>query len=250
MMSFICRVASDLRSVVLLVRFVAALFLAVTIYSLGLLFLPKAFWWRVIISKIGWLCLWAGGQKLTIHGSPPSIEDGPYLFILNHQSFFDGFVVARSFPYRVTGLGAKSYFNLPLWGWMMKLHGIISVDRSDHEGALASIKKTEEAFRRGESLAIFPEGTRTPDGKLQDFKTGAFHLAISAKATIVPVAIIGAAAAWPKGSWRIKPGRLAVAFGQPISYANYGKLYVGENAVSNLKSLTRLRITALMERPQ
>lgn len=245
LMSFALRVVSDLRSVVLLVRFVIALILAVVIYSFGLLFLPKAFWWRVIISKIGWLCLWAGGQKLTVHGSAPPVENGPYLFVLNHQSFFDGFVVARSFPYRVTGLGAKSYFKLPLWGWMMKLHGIIPVDRRNHESALASVKKTEEAFRRGESLAIFPEGTRTPDGKLQEFKAGAFHLAVSAKATIVPVAIIGAAEAWPKGSWRIKPGRLAVAFGQPISCDNCRKLYAGENAVSNLKNLTRLRISSL-----
>jgi 1-acyl-sn-glycerol-3-phosphate acyltransferase len=91
------------------------------------------------------------------------------------------------------------------------------IDRSNPRNAMASIERAAQSIRNGSSVILFPEGTRTLDGKLQPFKRGAFSLATKAGVPVVPLTINGTFSIMPKGSLIIKPANISVVLGKPIS---------------------------------
>jgi 1-acyl-sn-glycerol-3-phosphate acyltransferase len=103
----------------------------------------------------------------------------------------------------------------------MKSAGYIEIDRYNREKALQSIDEAALRIRRGKSIMTFPEGTRSRDGEIKDFKQGAFHLAIKSGAPIVPVSIIGSGRIMPKRSMRIKPGQIKLVIGEPIDVRSF-----------------------------
>ncbi len=146
-----------------------------------------------------------------------NIPQGPVVFMGNHQSYFDIFVLyailgERSFSW----LAKKELFDIPILGWGMKRAGYIPIDRSNLRKAAMSIKAAAEAVKRGRSVIVFPEGTRGDGKRLLPFKPGGFDLAIKAGVPLVPFVIKGTSRVMPKGSFRVFPGHVEVVFLKPI----------------------------------
>jgi 1-acyl-sn-glycerol-3-phosphate acyltransferase len=137
------------------------------------------------------------------------------LFAANHTSTLDAPAVVGAIPRRIAILLKESLFRFPIVGQAFRLAGFIPVERG-HDSAVASLEKATEALRSGQSFLIYPEGTRSPDGRLQKFKKGAVVMAIKAGAPIVPVACSGAHRLMKKRSVVLHPGEILVEFLPPI----------------------------------
>jgi 1-acyl-sn-glycerol-3-phosphate acyltransferase len=222
--------------------FSIAVFICATLYFIFLLFYPREGLWRVWVRPCAWLCLRLAGQKIVIKGNIPDLRSGPYLYLINHQSFFDAFLLGWVMPNRITALGAANYFKWPIWGWMLKLHGFIPVERGNHEQAISSIKFAEWLVGRGNSVVIFPEGERSLTGNVGEFKKGAFHLAKNAQATIIPCVIDGAYQSWRRSELWVNPGTIIFEFLEPISYDEYYEEFLARDGINGVKSLVRGRI--------
>jgi 1-acyl-sn-glycerol-3-phosphate acyltransferase len=149
------------------------------------------------------------------------IPAGACLFVANHTSSADAPAVVGAIPRRVAILLKESLFKWPIAGQAFTLAGFIPVDRNNRESAIASVEKARESMRRGQSFLIYPEGTRSPDGRLQTFKKGAVVMAIKAEVPIVPVVCSGAHRVMRKRSLKIYPGEIIVEFLEPIDASNY-----------------------------
>ena len=141
----------------------------------------------------------------------------PYIFVSNHASMFDIPTVFMALQGNVNIVFKKELTYVPVWGWALRYGHFIMIDRSNPREAMASIERAAQSIRNGSSVILFPEGTRTPDGKLQPFKRGAFSLAAKAGVPVVPLTINGTFAIMPKGSFYIKPANISVILGNPIS---------------------------------
>src|SRR5205085_1505625 len=143
------------------------------------------------------------------------------LFVANHTSTVDAPAVVGAIPRRIAILLKKSLFSYPVVGQAFQLAQFIPVDRSKQESAIASLEKAIAAMRGGQSFLIYPEGTRSPDGRLQEFKKGAVVMAIKAGVPIVPMACSGAHRVMHKRSLKIYPGEILVEFLPPIDATQY-----------------------------
>jgi 1-acyl-sn-glycerol-3-phosphate acyltransferase len=162
----------------------------------------------------------AVGVKVRVEGRA-NIPEGVCLFVANHTSSADAPAVVGAIPRRIAVLLKQSLFQWPIVGQAFTLAHFIPVNRRDRESAISSVEKAAEAMRAGQSFLIYPEGTRSPDGRLQEFKKGAAALAIRAGAPIVPVLCSGAHRVMAKRSMVIHPGEILVEFLEPIDASKY-----------------------------
>jgi 1-acyl-sn-glycerol-3-phosphate acyltransferase len=162
----------------------------------------------------------AVGVRVNVKGSE-RIPPGTCLFVANHTSSADAPAVVNAIPRRIAILLKKLLFKYPIVGQAFTLAHFIPVERSKHESAIASLEKAIQAMREGQSFLIYPEGTRSPDGRLQPFKKGAVVMAIKAGVPIVPVACSGAHRIMEKRSLVIHPGEILVEFLEPIDASRY-----------------------------
>ena len=211
------------------------------IYSIAIIFLPS-YHLHFLARILARLFMLFGGQWFRVRGTAPDPEKGPYLYLMNHESLFDGFMMVAGIRHYFTGVGAVEQFSYPVWGYLVKKYGVIPIVRQKQKTAITSMNKLEEAIKKGTSMMIAPEGTRTLTGKLGPFKKGAFHVAKNTGITIVPVGLIGAYKAKNKNDWRIKPGVLTTVFGNPIVQAEYEHLSLNE-----LQELVREKISILID---
>jgi 1-acyl-sn-glycerol-3-phosphate acyltransferase len=160
------------------------------------------------------------GVKVRIVGRE-RIPAGACLFVANHTSSADAPAVVGAIPRRVAILLKESLFKWPIAGQAFTLAGFIPVKRSERESAIASVDKATQSMRDGQSFLIYPEGTRSPDGRLQTFKKGAVVMAIKAGVPIVPIACSGAHKVMRKRSLKIYPGEILVEFLKPIEASQY-----------------------------
>jgi 1-acyl-sn-glycerol-3-phosphate acyltransferase len=143
------------------------------------------------------------------------------IFAANHISAIDPLAFIPAIPRRVAILVKQELFGIPLLGAAMRAAQFVPVDRSDREAAAASLELSVERLKRGLSFAVYPEGTRSSDGRLKPLKQGAFIMAIEGRVPIVPVSIAGAQKIMRKGSWKISGGDVIVRFGPPVDGSSY-----------------------------
>jgi 1-acyl-sn-glycerol-3-phosphate acyltransferase len=141
-------------------------------------------------------------------------------------------------------MAKKELFYVPFMGWHLWTAGNFPVDRSDGRKTARSLRRVIEGVRNGKSLAVFPEGTRSIDGRLQPFKPGAFKIALRAGVPIVPVTIRGTHKVLPKGSLAPRGGRVEVIIGEPIETREYS-----EKSLPQLIERTRQAIASRLEAP-
>lgn len=160
------------------------------------------------------------GMKVSIEGLE-NIPRGVCLFAANHTSNADAPAIVGSIPRRIAILGRKSLFDIPIVGYAFHLARFVPVDRENRDAALESVQQAVKNIREGYSFLVYPEGTRSPDGRLGRFKKGSFVIAIEAQIPVVPVACSGAHLVMKKKSLVIRPGHVRVRFGKPIDAAAY-----------------------------
>jgi 1-acyl-sn-glycerol-3-phosphate acyltransferase len=151
-----------------------------------------------------------------------------YIFTPNHQSLIEVPLWVAYLGRNIAYLGKKEVFKYPIFGYGIRLIGVVPVDRSNSAAAVESAKLATENIRRGKSYVVYPEGTRSSDGGLLPFKKGAFMMAIDAGVPIVPITISGATRIMPKGQIKIFPSTVRVTIHEPISTAGYTKANVAE----------------------
>jgi 1-acyl-sn-glycerol-3-phosphate acyltransferase len=162
----------------------------------------------------------AAGMKVTVEGRE-NIPAGVCLFAANHTSNADAPAILGAIPRRIAILGRKSLFDIPIIGTAFSLAKFVPVDRENRDAALASVQQAVKYIRDGYSFLVYPEGTRSPDGRLHRFKKGSFAVAIEAGIPVVPVACSGAHRIMKKNSWIIHSGKVRVRFGKPIDASGY-----------------------------
>ena len=159
------------------------------------------------------------GAKMVINKPFPG--GGPYFVMYNHTSFIDAFVFFSFASGKFTGIAAKKNFKIPIFGWMAKKFKAIPIERGNLKSSIKSLEKAEKRLKEGYHICILPEGTRSLDGKMLEFKKGGFHMAINTKAQILPIGISGAFTYKPKNRWFLKPGPVHVNIGDPIDASQY-----------------------------
>src|SRR5579859_5141903 len=162
----------------------------------------------------------AVGVRVKVLGTE-RIPAGTCLFVANHTSSADAPAVVGAIPRRIAILLKKSLFAYPIVGQAFTLAHFIPVERNNHDSAIASLEKATEAMREGQSFLIYPEGTRSNDGRLGEFKRGAVVMAIKAGVPIVPMVCAGAHKVMEKKSLEIRPGLITVEFLDPIDASEY-----------------------------
>jgi len=162
----------------------------------------------------------AVGVRVRVIGKE-RIPAGTCLFVANHTSSADAPAVVGAIPRRIAILLKASLFKYPIVGQAFLLARFIPVKRGERDSALEGLEKAIESLRSGQSFLIYPEGTRSPDGRLQEFKKGAVVMAIKAGVPIVPIACSGAHRVIKKRSLKIYPGEIVVEFLEPIDASGY-----------------------------
>ena len=148
---------------------------------------------------------------------------GPLILASNHVSFVDSMVIPMLVPRRVAFLAKSDYFTGTgvrgtLSRWWFQGFGMIPVDRADHRSAQESLDLALEVLARGEAFGIYPEGTRSRDGRLYRGRTGVAWLALQAGAPVVPVALSGTEKLLPVGSRLPRRAKVTVRFGAPLDF--------------------------------
>jgi 1-acyl-sn-glycerol-3-phosphate acyltransferase len=194
---------------------------AVVYLLLSLLLLP----WRPLRIRIGniygktvgpWVARILGVRTRVRHRERLA-ESRPAIYVTNHTSTLDVFIGMWLCPMGGCGIAKKEIARIPFFGWAYRLSGHLLIDRRDRESAIAALEATAEVVRRHRlSIWIWPEGTRSRDGRLLSFRKGFAHLAISTGLPVVPVVLHAAHERLPDRSSRLVPGALEVDVMEPI----------------------------------
>lgn len=154
---------------------------------------------------------------------PEDLRSGarPAVFIGNHTSLFDPPLLISTLPSRPVFVAKKELARVPFLGWVIWLADFIFIDRKRRKSALRSLTDAAVRIRGGQSLAAFPEGTRSVTGELMSFKKGIFALAFKAGVPIVPLAIHGGLETLPRGTWRVQRGTYRMTVGRPLESSDY-----------------------------
>jgi len=160
--------------------------------------------------------VWLAGVKVAVQGRERLAPKVSYIFMCNHVSNVDPPIVIPALPGRASVLVKKEVFKVPILGRAMRMASLVPIDRSDREAAIASIGRAADVLKAGLHMAIFPEGTRSADGRLLPFKKGPFHLAMDSGVPVVPITVLATYEMCPKGQFVIRPGTATVVFHEPI----------------------------------
>ncbi|HEV3030927.1 MAG TPA: lysophospholipid acyltransferase family protein [Polyangia bacterium] len=176
-----------------------------------------------------WLARWwargvltSAGVRVRVRTHATFAPRTSYVFMPNHVSTADIWAIFLAVPVPLRFIAKKQLAHIPLFGWAMRAGRFIFIDRQNAASAHRTIDQAADRIREGRSVVIFPEGTRSLDGRLGPFKKGAFHLAIKAGAAVVPVAIRGSREIMPSGAFLIHPGVVDIEIGAPIPTTGLG----------------------------
>ncbi len=171
----------------------------------------------------GWagLVLKIAGIKLDVHGLEHLQPGQPYIFMSNHQSTFDIMSCLATIPGTARFIAKQELFRVPVFAQGMRAVGMIPIDRGNSKKARASLDKAIVEIKQGVSVIIFPEGTRSKDGRIQPFKKGGFVLALKGGIPIVPMVISGAMQIMRKKSMFLDKGTIRLEFLPPVDTTQY-----------------------------
>ncbi|RUM89619.1 MAG: 1-acyl-sn-glycerol-3-phosphate acyltransferase [Thermodesulfatator sp.] len=182
---------------------------------------------RPLAHKVAWLwcrlVLLISGVRLEVKGGEHLEPGKRYVFFANHQSQMDIPVLEEALrAFEIRFLAKRSLFKIPFFGWGIWAIGYIPVEREDPREGVKSLLACVERIREGFSVVVFPEGTRSPDGRLLPFKTAGFLLPIRSRVPAVPVALRGTRKILPRGSLYLHPGKVEVLVGPPLPTEGLG----------------------------
>ena len=168
-----------------------------------------------------WLILHTIGARVVISGMERVDTSRAHVYAVNHISAMDIPVLYTRLPFHFRILAKKELFRYPFMGWHLRRSGQIPIDRDNARASMRSMNVAVQTVRAGMPLVIFPEGGRSPDGKVRPFMSGAFYIAIKAGVEIVPMALVGTYELLPMNSFHIHPRKVELAVGEPISTEGY-----------------------------
>ena len=175
-----------------------------------------------IVFNNGFRLLWMVYLRLRVFRSDRFPDRGAALICSNHQSHLDPILVANACSKRyISFVARESLFRFRPFGWLIRTFGAFPINR---DAGLGGIKTTLKKLKNGEMVLIFPEGTRTPDGQLKEFKSGFCAIARRGRVPIIPLAIEGAYEAWPRSSRIPGMGRVRIKTGEPIPVEKIAEL--------------------------
>ncbi len=187
--------------------------------------------WTFLSGKIDFLYkfgCWVALAGVRIAGARPEVigrdrldPQGTFIFMSNHVSNLDPPMLIPLIPRRTSVLAKKELFRIPILGRGFLMGSFVPVDRNNREAAKASLRIAAKVLGEGINLTIFPEGTRSPDGRLLPFKKGPFFLAKETEAPVVPITILNTDVLWPKGSIWMRSGPASIVFHAPLNPADY-----------------------------
>ena len=169
----------------------------------------------------GRILCWLAGVRVKVEGIENLDPGQTYIFAGNHCSQYDIFSFQGYFPHDFRWIAKKELFRIPVFGRAMHRAGYIPIDRTHGRQALKSLDEAAKRIAAGSSVLIFPEGTRSADGTLQEFKTGAVLLAIKAGVPIAPLGFNGSYQVLPKGTLLPRSGEIIIRVGPPISTGQF-----------------------------
>jgi 1-acyl-sn-glycerol-3-phosphate acyltransferase len=177
--------------------------------------------------------LFFSGVRVKTIGAEKLSATEHYIFVANHQSYYDIPVLCSGLPFFLSFIAKKQLFRIPIFGWAMAAVGHIWIDRTNARKAGKSISRAVSKLDKGRiSLVLFPEGTRSQSDTLGAFKRASFTLALKAGVSVVPVSIVGARSIMAKRSLRLTPGTVKLIVGDPIPFSVITRL--DKNAISEL----------------
>ena len=153
---------------------------------------------------------------LRVYGQENIIEEGPALLAMNHQSFLDPPFAGISCQRPIHYLARKTLFDIPVIGWILRRINVIGVDLGSSD--VSALKAVMRVLKSGGCTIVFPEGTRTLDGSLQAAKPGAGFIIAKTLAPVIPMRIVGAFAAFPKGAKMPRMSPVTIVAGEPIRF--------------------------------
>lgn len=207
-------------------------FLAVPLIAVGTAVLGAPAIAAGLLDRTGRLChgvarLWgrlvlgALGVRVSV-GGLENVPPGPAVFAANHGSALDIPILFAHLPAQFRIIHKRSLYVIPVIGWILYLGGHIGIDRGNAFRARRSLEAAAERIRRGTSVAVFPEGTRSPDAEVRLFKRGSFVLALNAGAPVVPVSLRGVKRVVPRGLPSLVPGTIEMVLHPPVPTAGRG----------------------------
>lgn len=186
----------------------------------------------LLVARIWSRCLLAAaGVRLKVELDPAweaERPSGSYVFMANHLSYFDVPALLAVLPGQVRFAAKRTLFWIPVFGWSLWAGGFIPIDRANRARAKDAFGIAVRRIRAGASVLFFPEGSRSPDGRLHDFERGGFLLALKSGAPIVPVGIEGSYRVMPRCRLTVRPGPIRVRLGAPLDPSGFGVRDRGE----------------------
>lgn len=166
-------------------------------------------WARSILS--------AAGVRVTVHGLERLHPSGVQIIAANHQSYFDIWALIAGLPVSVRFIAKRELANIPMLSVGMRSAGHVLIDRDRPRSAKETLREAGDRMRSEQlTLVLFPEGTRSRDGRMGRFRRGSFALALETRASLVPAAVDGGQRVYPPGAKRVRPGLVTVRLGPPI----------------------------------
>lgn len=186
----------------------------------------------------------ASGVRVVVHGGENLRPGAPQIVVSNHVSFYDVFALASALPVAFHFVAKKELERIPFFGTAWKAAGHVSIDRSNRQRAVQSLRRAGEKIRRENSaVIIFPEGTRSRTGQLMPFKKGAFVMAQEAGVPVVPAVILGSGDVVRRRGWSIRPRPIHIHFGAPVQPSGEE---AGPAAVEGLQQEVRRRMEGIL----
>ena len=184
----------------------------------------------------------ATGARVRVNGLGNIDPAQTYVFVANHQSNLDPAILFAWLPHNVGGIAKKELEKIPFFRQGFSVAHIVPIDRKNRESAIESTRRGADKLRSGHSLIAFPEGTRSADGRLKEFKKGVFFMAIEAGVPVVPIAINDTRLVMPKIGTIVIPGRVSLDILPPVETLDYqsGKI---EELVTQVRERIASRVT-------